>query len=219
MKMHGELLNKALKCAYEYWPVIGAPAEQTALLAEKRKEKVREGVKLWRAKLFAMIGNALPSFELIDRSDDEGDSCCVWYSLLLHENHPLMDDDEDLLNSLGGIRYDLNIYCSMLAPFYFIECVRTRLESLQDGERWDFARVPNSIPHVEQIVSKILQGEGFIKLTRRIVTYPVPDLQMPFTDPSDAILFGGLFEDLFAKSVKRGQRTWLQEGGHTWCSW
>lgn len=157
--------------------------------------------------------------EVIDYTDDEGDACCVGYIVLLHPDQPLLDDDEELLEALHGTRYDLEIYCSMLSPFYYMECRRTTLTQLDDGKRLTFARAASPCPAVPKKVAETLEEVGFSALSRPVILYPVPDLDVEFVPMGKTILFSCLFESLFTESVRHNGRVCEKRNGDTWCSW
>ncbi len=59
---------------------------------------------------------------------------CYQFSVLLHENQPIMDDDVKLMRKLNGRRFDLVVYVSRISDFYYIYTN----ETLYDGTEWRF---------------------------------------------------------------------------------
>lgn len=214
-----DILKEALACAYEYWPRVNDSLEVVREKDVRRRQMVQEGTAGWRCRLYEALKEALPGFEVIDYTDDEGDACCVGYIVLLHPDQPLLDDDEELLEALHGTRYDLEIYCSMLSPFYYMECRRTTLTQLDDGKRLTFARAASPCPAVPKKVAETLEEVGFSALSRPVILHPVPDLDVEFVPMGKTILFSCLFESLFTESVRHSGRVCEKRNGDTWYSW
>lgn len=214
-----DILEKALACAYEYWPRIDDLPEHAREKCKKRHQTVREGTAKWRDCLYRALVEALPRLEVIDYTDDDGDACCVGYRILLHPDQPLLDDDRELFEALDGVRYDLEVYCSTLIPFFYMACTKTSLSQLHDGERWTFSVVPSSLSSAPTKVASVLEEAGFSELSRSLVLHEVPDLDVEFVEQGKAIIFSCLFEPLFTESVRHGGRIWEQRGEDVWCSW
>ncbi|MCI8340614.1 MAG: hypothetical protein HFJ73_03350 [Eggerthellaceae bacterium] len=214
-----DILKEALACAYKYWPRIDDLPEHAHKKDKKRHQVVREGTAKWRDCLYRALVEALPRLEVIDYTDDDGDACCVGYRILLHPDQPLLDNDRELLEALGNVRYDLEVYCSMLAPFFYMACVKTSFSQLHDGERWVFSSESAPFPSVPIKVMNVLKEAGFSELPRSVALHEVPDLDVEFVEQGKAILFGCLFEPLFSESVRHSGRIWEQRGEDIWCSW
>lgn len=206
-----KLLEGAIACAHEYWPPADASPEEAARIDARRKKVVYEGIIEWHQKLYDAIAAALPGYSMLDYTDDEEDAACVGYRILLHEGQDWLDRDSELMEALGGESYELYVYCSLIGPFFYLECLRTRYERVPEGERWEFFLEEPPDAALAERLRKLLRDAGFMELTTQDVTYPVHDLRSGFALPEESNLFTFLFEAIFTSSVGREYDVYLRK--------
>lgn len=135
-----------------------------------------------------------PEFAMKDWTD--ASSCCVEYKWLLHENQPLLDDDTELMAALGGLRRDLYLFVSILAPYYVMFAEKTTLA--EDGT-WTFETIEPSDEATVRLMDSIqamLGKKGFIRLSREQAAQVVPDVETELREAGSATVFDCLFSDL-----------------------
>ncbi|GHU57137.1 hypothetical protein AGMMS49975_22000 [Clostridia bacterium] len=118
----------------------------------------------------------------------------VSYSVLLHKNQPILDDDEDLLFALNGKRFDLDVYVSLLSKCYYI-CV---VETLKIKDCLKFSVIDDTRFFIEEInkLDQSFSSLNFIKLDSDIICHIVPNVETELLDIGNVRIFNCLFTDL-----------------------
>jgi len=119
----------------------------------------------------------------------------IHYMLLLHENQPIMDDDEELLDVLNGRRLDLEIYISLLGNYYYsfvVEMIRN------DDNKLSLMFYQDDLfaPDYSKILIKCMEQLGYCRLDSETVHRRVTDINAELKDCTETTIFHCLFSDL-----------------------
>lgn len=162
-------------------------------LISKRKDvlsdtRFREGWKRWFEAIFKQCA-------VVDWTD-ENDANCFEYDVLLHLGHPLLDDDVELIEALGGTRTDLRVFISALGDFYFGFVEKTYYDSIQ--QQWQFQTI--AVPQPFEILFKQMQqgfsGKGFSEIPIAMANSIIPNVETQLKEMGTATIFHCLFSDL-----------------------
>lgn len=102
----------------------------------------------------------------------------VHFSVLLHKNQPILDDDKELLAVLNGRRLDLEVYVSLLDNFYYIYIIETQKQF--NSNKWEFhCYDAEEFVNEEEmkILIKKLSLAGLSKIDKSIAHKIVPDIE------------------------------------------
>ena len=121
----------------EFYPKYSDPLDIKEKTDEKRIEVGEANKKKYFNKLFDGIKKAAQGYHVKDFTDEEFPG--LTFIVLLHKGQDILDDDRELIKALGGTRFDLEIYISMIAPYYCLFVNRTDCQ-IDDGlETWNFS--------------------------------------------------------------------------------
>ncbi|MBQ3583245.1 MAG: hypothetical protein IJA27_00865 [Lachnospiraceae bacterium] len=119
----------------------------------------------------------------------------IHYSVLLHKNQPILDDDVELLEALNGKRMDLEIYVSLLTKSYYLYGLETR----KQGELWEFDVFDFSLIIEKEKMNNLVQmfsEKGYSKLSKECVNENVPLIETELHEEGEAKVFQCLFSEL-----------------------
>ncbi len=198
-----DILKEALACAYKYWPRIGECPFKALKIKKERERNVQQGILKWHDYLYLKLRERFPEFALRDYTDEDGDACCVGYRMLLHADQSWLDGDAELMDALGGLKYELYIFCSVLGPFAYIECEKATFCRVPEGDRWELS-LQDIVSSPEAMrIADFLRELGFVCLSTQLVRHPVPDLEVEFAETGKANIFSCLFEGIFTEAIGR----------------
>lgn len=122
------------------------------------------------------------------------DEVSVHFSIPLHKNQDILDDDIELINSLGGKRLDLEVYVSKLAKVYYIYVI----ETTYINDNWSF-KVYDVIDFVDKEILNNIEAVfnewGYLKLRHDLVNEIVPDIETELHYEGEVNVFHCLFSD------------------------
>ena len=123
----------------------------------------------------------------------------IQYTMLLHKNKPIMDDDVDLILSLNGRRLDLELYFSLLEDYFYYYIIET--VGGKDTLAWSFSVLTNEqIPHQERELIDTLCSKafslGFKLLPRNLARVVVPEVETELIDSDEVTIFNCLFSGM-----------------------
>lgn len=123
----------------------------------------------------------------------------VHFSVLLHENQDIIDDDEVLLDILGGCRYDLHLYISLLEKFYYMFVDETL--RLPNNQGMQFSVLANSNSYKKQIdkLDDKLNALNYKKLSSNVAHKLVPYVETELLEEGEVKIFNCLFADIVTK--------------------
>jgi hypothetical protein len=117
------------------------------------------------------------------------------FTILLHKNQPILDDDEVLLDSLGGIRLDLEVYFSLLSSYFYAFAIRTTrneekpcgLEFSSQDEPW----INNKICQL----SHACRSFGYRLMPYETAHMIVPDIETELLHKGEVKILNCLFSE------------------------
>lgn len=102
----------------------------------------------------------------------------VHFSVLLHENQPILDDDVELMEALGGRRFDLEIFISRISNYYYVYTGKAVYDKNKaENAGWSF--VSHSATHIlekkdiKRLCQK-LEEKGLVRLSRKMAHIEIP---------------------------------------------
>lgn len=123
----------------------------------------------------------------------------IHYTILLHKNHPLLDDDVALIHSLNGRRIDLELYFSLLGNYCYYYIIET--VGGVDTFTWKFSILKDEqLPLQERKLIALLCSKmvslGYKLINDELAHKLVPEVETELTNSGDATLFNCLFTDM-----------------------
>ena len=120
---------------------------------------------------------------------------CFKYTILCERLNDIMDNDRQLLVSLGGARTDVYLYVSKIAKIFTMECEQTQLKQINNQEEWTFQKTMfdgNAKENFNTIYNYLISsGLQFINMNDLDVI--VPDIETEYTDKGETTVFNLLF--------------------------
>ncbi len=133
------------------------------------------------------------------------------FKVLLHKNQDILDDDRELIEALGGVKYELIIYISMISPFYCMYIQQMDYQVTNNNEIWYFSLDEKYLNYKEaEDVRNYLTNIGLqeIKLSDSFVL--VEDRETFYTELGKTTIYDCLFDNIGAESRIRGWREWKE---------
>lgn len=153
-----------------------------------RREKIRTSV----------LGIIQPIFRkncIVYRESGSIEPHCVHYSILLHEEQPLFDDDVELLEKLNGRRLDLELYVSLLTSNYYMYVVETKKEK----ESWEFQLYDEKMmidKEKRTLIYQKFSEQGYTLLEKECVKEIVPSIETELCYEGEVRIFHCLFTEI-----------------------
>lgn len=117
------------------------------------------------------------------------------YSVLLHDNTPILDDDEELLKLLNGRRLDLEIYISLISNYYYTYVIETTV--LCNELNFNCFEATEYISQrQEKSLEKKLGTIGYAKLEKDKAILEVPNVETELLYEGEVKVFHCLFSDM-----------------------
>ncbi len=132
--------KKILKIIGKYYPKECAYTSQE-YLDSKEYRKYKRIIKdkgLYRKKekeYYDMICSIFPQYYV--KRWENMTYPCFQFSVLLHKNQSILDDDIELMDALGGKRYNLEIFISRISNYFYIY-TSEYIYSREQIENWMF---------------------------------------------------------------------------------
>lgn len=150
-------------------------------------------------KLFSIISKIADGYSIMMREhSDYVNYPSLQYTILLHKNRLFLDDDVDLILSLGGKRLDLELYFSLLGDYYYYYIIET--DGGKDTSSWNFSILKDEqLPHEEMMLARKLCSKaislGFKMLDHNIAHVLVPEVETELINSGEATIFNCLFTE------------------------
>ena len=125
---------------------------------------------------------------------------CFQYSVLLHKNQPILDDDIELMDVLGGKRYNLEIFISRISDYYYVY-TSEHIYDKEQTENWMFnshsATFILNKTHVKRL-QKEMKKRGINKLSKKMAHIKVPFIETELlpVQEHEVEVFNCLFSDM-----------------------
>lgn len=193
----------------KFYPKYSDPLDIKEKIDEKRIELGEANKKKYFNKLFDGIKKAAQGYHVKDFTDEEFPG--LTFIVLLHKGQDILDDDRELIKALGGTRFDLEIYISMIAPYYCLFVNRTDCQ-IDDGlETWNFS-LDNSCSDLKVVerIRNYLTKKGLkeIELSNSLIL--AEDRETFYTELGKTTIYDCLFDNIGAKFCIRGRREWKE---------
>lgn len=125
------------------------------------------------------------------------------YSVLLEKNQDIMDDDIELIKLLGGKRYDLEIFISLIFPccYFYTNETKYTPQNILPQEQWSFStHSANYKLDDEEVIAlrEMFEKNNICVLLSEIVHKKVPDIstELLSSENSQVEIFNCLFSDI-----------------------
>lgn len=147
----------------------------------------------WRASIMDFFDRC----PVVDWTNED-DGNCFEFTVLLHPSQPILDDDTELMQILGGRRTDLRLFISIIGPFYYWFIEASSYD--QSTGQWSFATTelsPSSQLNgsLERTLDN-LSLKGYEEVPRRIARMVVPNVETELKETGAVSVFDCLFTDL-----------------------
>ena len=195
-----ELINDLIKLIYTYYP------QKCRYLSNQYKNSIEyrnyidvlKNTKcrmLLNEKCYSILKSVFSNYHITKWTNTEYPS--VHFSVLLHKNQSILDDDEELLLALNGRRLDLEVYISLLGNYFYTYVIETR-KCLPNNElQFNYYDEKEFLEKLQ--ISNIkdnFASIGFIKLNKSIVCINVPDIETELLYEGEVMIFNALFSDV-----------------------
>lgn len=125
------------------------------------------------------------------------DANCYEYYILLHKDQSILDDDLQLIKTLGGKRTDLRLFVSILAKYYYFFAEETSYD--EKSQKWSFDSVNNISTQITENINCLrekMKLEGYNELSKDVINTPVKGIETEFVQDNKVKVFHCLFTDL-----------------------
>lgn len=126
----------------------------------------------------------------------------IHFSVLLHENQPILDDNIELIKVLGGRKFNLEIFISRISKFYYVYTNEDIYdENKTENAGWSFDSHSETFilkkKDLKQLYKK-LEEKGLIRLNRKIAHMEVPFINTELLPVKEhkVEIFNCLFSDM-----------------------
>ena len=196
MKEYREIMESI----YTYYPKNCSFEDKKYKATEEhmRYETILKDTK-WREKIsnkiYKIIQSIFISNYITKWTNNEYPS--IHYSVLLHKNQSILDDDEELLAILNGKRLDLELYVSLLDSYYYLYVIETLKASNKNEWKFNYYNADEFVGEEEMnLLTEKLLIEGFSKIDRNIVHKIVPYIETELHYAGEVKIFHCLFSDV-----------------------
>lgn len=159
---------------------------QTVLQDACRRIKLRD--KCYSTICHVFMNNCIKQWESVEYPS-------LHFSVLLHENQAIMDDDIELLYALSGKRLDLDIYVSLISNYFYCYVIETNLVnkelifSYHQNEKF----ISRS---QKEFLDRKMDSIGFKRLERNVADIDVPNVETELLYKGEVKVFHCLFSDM-----------------------
>ena len=187
-------MNNVVSIIYKYYPKGLRYGSNEYLNSQEYLNRIAKykSSTFLEDDFYKMIKDNLKEYHVKSWTDME-DFKCFEYRILLHENHPIMDDDIELIKSLGGERRDLFVFVSALTKkyFYFIN-----ISKCNSTNSWSFTSSYEFNINIISKINDLFQDCGYSSLDRQQITYRIDDVETEFCNLGEVNVFASLFTDV-----------------------
>lgn len=125
---------------------------------------------------------------------------CFQFSVLLHENQPILDDDIELMDELGGRRCNLEIFISRISNYFYVYTSED-IYCKEQIENWMFKSHSATFLLEKKYINRLkkeMKKIGMNKLNRTMAHIKIPFIETELL-PSrnhEVEIFNCLFSDM-----------------------
>ena len=192
--------EKVFDAIYMYYPInleYDSRKYQESEQTLKRKSKIIKKVTSYKQRdsIIAELEQLLSKCKMIDWT--EKDSCCYELKFLLHENQRILDDDIELIESLGGNRLDLRVFISVLAPYCYLFVEKTEYDFIMREWRFETVHLYSSETRkATESVENFIEKQGYKILSCQEARKKVENIETELKNGGQATVFDCLFSDM-----------------------
>ncbi|MDF2626500.1 MAG: hypothetical protein K0R39_331 [Symbiobacteriaceae bacterium] len=122
------------------------------------------------------------------------------YEIILHEGTFLparnRDEECEALKSIGGTRYSMLLWLSVVAPYFTVQFLRRKLDQHREIQDRILSRPwRNADTKVLLTASRFCVGHNFDYLDDEVLTAVIPDVELDLAEEGTVTVFNCLFED------------------------
>ena len=197
--------NELLSLIYHYYPQkcsfssheYQASDEYSRYLSVINDDAKRTQIN---KRLFPSIVEYADGYAVMLREhSDNSNYPSIQYTILLHKNQPILDDDVDLLLALGGRRLDLEFYFSLLENYCYYYIIET--VGREDIWSWKFSvltdeQLPQQEKELVNMLCSKMSSFGFKLLNRKLAHKVVPEVETDLIPIGSVTVFNCLFTDM-----------------------
>ena len=198
-------INELLSLVYHYYPkrcAFESREYQTSSEYSRYLSTVMDLTKRTEIDkmIFPHIAECATGYNVLLREHSNYENYpCIEYSVLLHKNHLILDDDVDLILSLGGKRLDLELSFSLLGNYFYY--ILNETVGGKDTLAWSFSVLTDEqLPHEEKMLIKVLCSKavslGFKLLSSNLAHTVVPEVATECINSGEATIYNCLFTDM-----------------------
>lgn len=167
----------------------------------KKYKRVIENVDLFKQKekeYYNMICSIFPQYYVKRWTNTTYP--CFQFSVLLHKNQPILDDDIELMDALDGQRYNLEIFISRISDYYYVY-TSEHLYDKEQVENWMFDSHSATFVLEKKYVKKLqkeMKKRGVNKLSKKMAHIKIPFIRTELLPRQghDVEVFNCLFSDM-----------------------
>ena len=197
--------NELLSLIYHYYPrrcSFGSHKYETSDEYSRYLNIVNDVTRRTKLKrkTFPIITKCADGYYVMLRKhSDYSNYPSIQYTVLLHKNQPVLDDDVDLILSLGGKRIDLELYFSLLGEYFYYYIIET--VGGKDTLSWRFSVLTNEqLSHqVRELIDTLCTKAfslGFRLLPRTLAHVVVPEIETELINSGEVTIFNCLFSGM-----------------------
>lgn len=147
-------------------------------------------------RIYEMLCDIFKGYKILNWTDLDSYNCYE-FRILLHKNQPILDDDIDLVEMLGGKRLDLHLHISILEKCYFYYINETKYDSLT--KEWSF-RDSYKFDAFYDVLKKLeydFKLHGYKKVSYEVANSLVSDVEMELIEKGEVKVFNCMFTEIF----------------------
>lgn len=171
-------------------------SSQIARLLKRREEYLHN--ELFTHHMNKSLKQVFKGYEVVDWTNLESYNGYE-YRILLHHNQPILDDDIELMQKLGGKRLDLFLFISILNKNYYFFVNETILEN--NASEWIFRYVLQYNKEIQCLIEEmryLFSMEGYHEITTEIANIIIEDVETELKSKGKVTVFNCLFTDLIS---------------------
>lgn len=167
---------KKILCVIKKYYLIGSTfgAKSKEYKAYKKAIKDSKPNRKRQKEYYKLLSSLFPKYFIKQWEDPTSPS--FRYTILLHKNQEILDDDMELLNALNGKRFDLEIFISKISDYFYTYTT----ETLYDGTEWKFDTYSSTYLLKKKHLKKLKQE--FEKKGLRFLDRELAHMEVPFVE-------------------------------------
>lgn len=173
-----------------YWDT--AEYKQKMIKCNEAKRDVKK-----RKRLHNKLKKIFRNCHVTDFTDTD-EYCSFEFLVLLHRMQPILDNDIELQEQLGGEKKELHIFFSNLAQYYYFYFLSTKYKKLEGD--WIIKKTyscPNDFKSEMEDLILFLESEQYELVTENNAKYIVHNVATNLLESGRANIFHCMFSDLF----------------------